>query len=470
MTAKRVTILGATGSVGANTLSVIGEHRERFRVVALAAGRNADLLAQQARAFRPEFAAIAEPGSYAALKEGLAGTGIETAAGPEAVVEAARRDAEWVMAAISGAAGLESTLAAIERGAVVALANKESLVCAGELMMAAARASGSTILPVDSEHNAIFQVFDAQCRDAVRRLILTVSGAAGLESTLAAVERGAVVALANKESLVCAGELMMAAARASGSTILPVDSEHNAIFQVFDAQCRDAVRRLILTASGGPFRSASREEMAAVRPAEALKHPNWDMGAKITIDSATMMNKGLELIEARHLFAMSGDAIDILVHPQSIVHSMVEYADGSVLAQLGTPDMRTPIAVALAWPERLSVTGERLDLAAIGRLDFEPPDPERFPALALARQALERGGTEPAALSAANEVAVAAFLSERIGFLQIAEIAGDTVAAMGSGRLAGLDDVRSADREAREVAERLVDRAAGAKTPRGGAG
>ena len=396
MTAKRVTILGATGSVGANTLSVIGEHRERFQVVALAAGSNADLLARQARAFRPEFAAIAEPGSYAALKERLAGTGIETAAGPEAVVEAARRDAEWVMAAISGAAGLESTLAAVERGAVVALANKESLVCAGELMMAAARASGSTILPVDSEHNAIFQVFDAQCRDAVRRLILT--------------------------------------------------------------------------ASGGPFRSASREEMAGVRPAEALKHPNWDMGAKITIDSATMMNKGLELIEARHLFAMSGDAIDILVHPQSIVHSMVEYADGSVLAQLGTPDMRTPIAVALAWPERLSVTGERLDLAAIGRLDFEPPDPERFPALALARQALENGGTEPAALSAANEVAVAAFLSERIGFLQIAEIAGDTVAAMGSGRLAGLNDVRSADREAREVAEKLVDRAAGAMMPRGGAG
>ena len=396
MTAKRVAILGATGSVGANTLSVIGEHRERFRVVALAAGRNADLLARQARDFRPEFVAVADPGSYAALKAGLAGTGIETAAGPEAVVEAARRDAEWVMAAIAGAAGLESTLAAVERGAVVALANKESLVCAGELMMAAARASGSTILPVDSEHNAIFQVFDAECRDSVRRLILT--------------------------------------------------------------------------ASGGPFRSASREDMAAVRPAEALKHPNWDMGAKITIDSATMMNKGLELIEARHLFAMSGDAIDILVHPQSIVHSMVEYADGSVLAQLGTPDMRTPIAVALAWPERLSVTGERLDLAAIGRLDFEPPDPERFPALALARQALERGGTEPAALSAANEVAVAAFLSERIGFLQIAEIAGDTVAAMGSGRLAGLDDVRSADREAREVAGRLVDRAAGATLPRGGAG
>ncbi len=396
MTAKRVAILGATGSVGANTLSVIGEHRERFRVVALAAGRNADFLARQARDFRPEFVAVADPGSYAALKAGLAGTGIETAAGPEAVVEAARRDSEWVMAAIAGAAGLESTLAAVERGAVVALANKESLVCAGELMMAAARASGSTILPVDSEHNAIFQVFDAECRDAVRRLILT--------------------------------------------------------------------------ASGGPFRSASREDMAAVRPAEALKHPNWDMGAKITIDSATMMNKGLELIEARHLFAMSGDAIDILVHPQSIVHSMVEYADGSVLAQLGTPDMRTPIAVALAWPERLSVTGERLDLAAIGRLDFEPPDPERFPALALARQALERGGTEPAALSAANEVAVAAFLSERIGFLQIAEIAGDTVAAMGSGRLAGLDDVRSADREAREVAGRLVDRAAGATLPRGGAG
>ena len=388
MTAKRVTVLGSTGSVGANTLSVIAEHPDRFRVVALAAGRNAAALVQQAQSFRPDFAAIADPAGYPTLKEGLAGTGIEVAAGPDAVVEAARRDAEWVMAAIAGAAGLESTLAAVERGAIVALANKESLVCAGELMMAAARASGSMILPVDSEHNAIFQVFDDRCREAVRRLILT--------------------------------------------------------------------------ASGGPFRCASRDRMAAVRPAEALRHPNWDMGAKITIDSATMMNKGLELIEAHHLFAMPGEAIDILVHPQSIVHSMVEYADGSVLAQLGTPDMRTPIAVALAWPERLAVTGERLDLSVVGRLDFEPPDPERFPALALARTALERGGREPAALSAANEVAVAAFLSERIGFLQIADIAGNTVAELGSGPLAGLDDVRSADREAREVAERFVERAAGA--------
>ena len=388
MTAKRVTVLGSTGSVGANTLSVIAEHPDRFRVVALAAGRNAAALVQQAQSFRPDFAAIADPAGYPTLKEGLAGAGIEVAAGPDAVAEAARRDAEWVMAAIAGAAGLESTLAALERGAVVALANKESLVCAGELMMAAARASGSVILPVDSEHNAIFQVFDDRCRDAVRRLILT--------------------------------------------------------------------------ASGGPFRCASRDRMAAVKPAEALRHPNWDMGAKITIDSATMMNKGLELIEAHHLFAMPGEAIDILVHPQSIVHSMVEYADGSVLAQLGTPDMRTPIAVALAWPERLAVTGERLDLSVVGRLDFEPPDPERFPALALARTALERGGREPAALSAANEVAVAAFLSERIGFLQIADIAGNTVAELGSGPLAGLDDVRSADREAREVAERFVERAAAA--------
>ena len=388
MTAKRVTVLGSTGSVGANTLSVIAEHPDRFRVVALAAGRNAAALVQQAQSFRPDFAAIADPAGYPTLKEGLAGAGIEVAAGPDAVAEAARRDAEWVMAAIAGAAGLESTLAALERGAVVALANKESLVCAGELMMAAARASGSVILPVDSEHNAIFQVFDDRCREAVRRLILT--------------------------------------------------------------------------ASGGPFRCASRDRMAAVRPAEALRHPNWDMGAKITIDSATMMNKGLELIEAHHLFAMPGEAIDILVHPQSIVHSMVEYADGSVLAQLGTPDMRTPIAVALAWPERLAVTGERLDLSVVGRLDFEPPDPERFPALALARTALERGGREPAALSAANEVAVAAFLSERIGFLQIADIAGNTVAELGSGPLAGLDDVRSADREAREVAERFVERAAAA--------
>ena len=381
-------MLGSTGSVGANTLSVIAEHPDRFRVVALAAGRNAAALVQQARSFRPDFAAIADPAGYPTLKEGLAGAGIEVAAGPDAVAEAARRDAEWVMAAIAGAAGLESTLAALERGAVVALANKESLVCAGELMMAAARASGSVILPVDSEHNAIFQVFDDRCREAVRRLILT--------------------------------------------------------------------------ASGGPFRCASRDRMAAVRPAEALRHPNWDMGAKITIDSATMMNKGLELIEAHHLFAMPGEGIDILVHPQSIVHSMVEYADGSVLAQLGTPDMRTPIAVALAWPKRLAVTGERLDLSVVGRLDFEPPDPERFPALALARTALERGGREPAALSAANEVAVAAFLSERIGFLQIADIAGSTVAELGSGPLAGLDDVRSADREAREVAERFVERAAAA--------
>ena len=388
MTAKRVTVLGSTGSVGANTLSVIGEHPERFRVIALAAGKNADALVQQARVFRPQFVAIADPAGYTALKDGLAGAGIETAAGPEAVVEAARRDAEWVMAAIAGAAGLESTLAAVARGAVVALANKESLVCAGELMMAAARTSGSAVLPVDSEHNAIFQVFDA------RR--------------------------------------------------------------------REAIRRLILTASGGPFRSANRHDMAAVRPAEALKHPNWDMGAKITIDSATMMNKGLELIEAHHLFGMPGDAIDILVHPQSIVHSMVEYSDGSVLAQLGTPDMRTPIAVALAWPDRLPISGERLDLAAVGRLDFESPDPERFPALALARAALERGGAEPAALSAANEVAVAAFLAERIGFLQIADIAGDTVAALGSRRLESLNDVRSTDGEAREVAERLVIRAAGA--------
>ena len=388
MTAKRVTVLGSTGSVGANTLSVIAEHPERFQVIALAAGKNADTLVQQARVFQPQFVAIADPAGYTALKDGLAGSGIETAAGPEAVVEAARRDAEWVMAAIAGAAGLESTLGAVERGAVVALANKESLVCAGELMMAAARDSGSTVLPVDSEHNAIFQVFDA------RR--------------------------------------------------------------------REAVRRLILTASGGPFRSAGGHDMAAVRPAEALKHPNWDMGAKITIDSATMMNKGLELIEAHHLFGMPGDAIDILVHPQSIVHSMVEYSDGSVLAQLGTPDMRTPIAVALAWPDRLPITGERLDLAAVGRLDFEPPDPERFPALALARTALERGGAEPAALSAANEVAVAAFLAERIGFLQIADIAGDTVAALGSRRLESLDDVRSTDGEAREVAERFVIRAAGA--------
>ena len=391
MTAKRISVLGSTGSVGANTLSLAAENPDRFEVVALAAGRDAPGLARQALAFRPEFVAIAEADGYACLKDALAGSGIEVAAGADAVEEAARRDAEWVMAAIAGAAGLGSTLAAIERGAVIALANKESLVCAGELMMAAVRASGSTVLPVDSEHSAIFQVFDPRQRDAVSRLILT--------------------------------------------------------------------------ASGGPFRDAPASAMTAARPADALKHPNWEMGAKISIDSATMMNKGLELIEAHHLFAMPADSIDILVHPQSIVHSLVEYVDGSVLAQLGTPDMRTPIAVALAWPERLAVSSPRLDLATMGRLDFEPPDPERFPALALARAALERAGREPTALNAANEVAVEAFLCGRIGFRQIAEIAGDAVARMRPGDMATLEDVRSADAEAREIAGALVEMAGARRRP-----
>ena len=381
---RRVTILGSTGSVGRSTVDLLSRNRDAFQVVALTANRNVDNLAAQARDLGAEFAAVADPEHYAALKAALSGSGIEIAAGTEAVVEAARRSADWVMAAIVGACGLAPTLAAVQRGATVALANKECLVCAGSVMMDAVRHSGATLLPVDSEHNAIFQVLD---RDRLHR-----------------------------------------------------------------------VARIILTASGGPFRHADLATMAAATPAQAVAHPTWSMGAKISIDSATMMNKGLEIIEASILFGMAEPQVAVVVHPQSIVHSLVEYVDGSVLAQLGSPDMRTPIAHTLAWPDRLETPTERLDLAQVARLDFEPPDEVRFPALRLAREALRAGGTAPAVLNAANEVAVQAFLDERIGFLDIARTVEEVLSEVGEGRIASLEDVTATDIDARRRAEAVIDR------------
>jgi 1-deoxy-D-xylulose-5-phosphate reductoisomerase len=283
-----------------------------------------------------------------------------------------------------------------------------------------------------------------------------IVGAAGLGPTLTAIRRGAMVALATKECLVCAGSLLMDEVRRSGAILLPVDSEHNAIFQALRGEATDSVERLILTASGGPFRERSREAMAAVTPREAVAHPNWNMGAKISVDSATMMNKGLELSEAYHLFGLGEDRIAVLVHPESIVHSMVAFRDGSVLAQLGQPDMRIPIAYTLGWPERLEAPTPRLDLARIGRLTFGAPDPVRFPALRLAREALAAGGTVPTVLNAANEVAVAAFLASRLGFLDIAAVVEATIEALGSAPGHDLEQILSVDAAARRHADTLV--------------
>lgn len=381
---KTLTILGATGSVGQSTLDLVLRDPDAFDVVALTANANVDELARAARATRAQLAVVADSRHLDALEAALAGSGVATAAGPEAVIAAARMGADWTMAAIVGCAGLSPVMAALEGGRTVALANKEALVSAGEVMMAAARASGATILPVDSEHNAVFQCLD---RSAPR-----------------------------------------------------------------------GVKRIILTASGGPFRAESSEFMAKVTPAMAVKHPNWSMGAKISVDSATMMNKGLELIEAHHLFGLPSAQLDIVVHPQSVVHSMVEYLDGSVLAQLGTPDMRTPIAYSLAWPERMETPVPGLDLTAVGRLDFEAPDPSRFPCLTLARQAMEAGGGRAAILNAANEVAVAAFLDSRLGFVEIAAIVAAVLDRYAPPAPHSLADVLAIDAESRRVAGALIER------------
>jgi 1-deoxy-D-xylulose-5-phosphate reductoisomerase len=342
-TAERsVTLLGATGSVGMSTVDLLKREPGRCRVEAVTANTSAAALAALARELGARFAAVGDPAAYGELKAALAGTGIEVGAGESGLIEAAQRPADWVLGAITGAAGLKPTLAAADRGAIVALANKETLVCAGDLFMRRAAAAGATVLPVDSEHNALFQAM-------------------------------------------------------SGSR-------------------REDVLRVILTASGGPFRTASAEVVRAATVEQALKHPNWSMGPKITIDSATLMNKGLEVIEAHHLYALPSEQIDVLVHPQSIVHSLVEFCDGSVIAQLGSPDMRIPIAYCLAWPARMPGPAPRLDLARAATLTFEEPDIAKFPALGLARRALEGGGAGPTVLNAANEVAVAEFLARRLDF------------------------------------------------------
>jgi 1-deoxy-D-xylulose-5-phosphate reductoisomerase len=374
-----VTILGSTGSVGCNTIDVVERYPDDYRVDALTAHSNVDKLVEQALRLKPRFVAIGDEKLYDKLKDGLAGSGIAVGGGRSAVIEAAARPSDWVMSAIVGAAGLEPTLAAVRRGAMIGLANKETLVCAGALMMREL-----------SQHGAV---------------------------------------------------------------MLPVDSEHSAIFQVFDFDKLDAIEKIILTASGGPFRTKSVAEMTAATPAQAVAHPNWSMGAKISVDSASMMNKGLELIEAHHLFRMPEEQIEILVHPQSVIHSMVAYQDGSVLAQLGTPDMRTPIAYALGWPKRIGAPSARLDFAKVAQLTFEAPDPVRFPALRIAREALKAGGKAPTILNAANEVAVAHFLGGRIGFMDIPGLVEAVLESLPNAELGSIDDVIETDAGARRAAE-----------------
>ncbi len=382
---RSVTILGATGSVGTSTLDLVEREPTRFRVEALTAHSDVDGLAAAAKRTRAAVAVIGDATRLGALKAALAGSGVEAAAGPEAIVDAARRGADWTMAAIVGLAGLEPVMAALSCGKAVALANKESLVSAGAIMIRAAEDAGARLLPVDSEHNAVFQCYE------------------------------------------------------------PAPGR---------------VSRIILTASGGPFRTWTHDQMRGVTPAQAVKHPNWSMGAKISVDSATMMNKGLELIEAHHLFPVGADKLEVLVHPQSVVHSMVEYVDGSVLAQLGDADMRIPIAHALAWPDRMTTPCARLDLARIGQLDFEAPDEMRFPALALARAALAAGGARPAVLNAANETAVAAFLAGQIGFLDIAATVEEVLAQYEPDAPLTLAEVVAIDAEARHKAVSVMRRIA----------
>jgi len=384
---RRVTILGATGSVGGSTLDLIARNPNAYEVVALTANTNAVALAELAIEHGAALAVVADESCYADLKNALAGSGIEAAAGSAALVEAAGRPADWIMAAICGAAGLRSTFAAARQGTNLAFANKECLVSAGDVFM----------------------------------------------KTVAAAQ----------------------------TSLLPVDSEHSAAFQAIDNSPSESIERIVLTASGGPFRTWSLERLAQAKLADALKHPNWTMGRKITIDSATMMNKGLELIEAYHLFPVEHDQLDVLVHPQSIIHCLVEYSDGSVLAQMSSPDMRTPIAYSLAWPRRMWAPTERLNLAQLGELTFEAPDETRFKALRIAREALAKGGSASTVLNAANEVFVAAFLKEEIGFLSISDCVEATMEeaerGLGGQVATTLDDVLEIDKEARALAERQLE-------------
>jgi 1-deoxy-D-xylulose-5-phosphate reductoisomerase len=382
----RVTILGSTGSVGRSAIDVISREPDRYAVEALVSGADTETLAGQARAVGARLAVVCDPERYRDLADRLAGTGIAAAAGPEAVVEAAGRPCEIVLSAIVGAAGLAPSVAALSGARTVALANKETLVCAGGLFTAAAAARGVRVLPVDSEHNAIFQVLE--------------------QSNI------------------------------------------------------DEVSEIILTASGGPFRTFDARALAGVTPEQALRHPNWSMGRKITIDSATLMNKGLELIEAHHLFSVAPDRLGVVVHPQSVVHGLVRYTDGSLLAELGAPDMRTPIAYCLAWPQRRPAPVKPLDLVALGTMTFEAPDRERFPCLALAEAAMARGSGAPCVLNAANEIAVAAFLDGRIGFTDIARVVEESIAAADrSGDLvdpATLEAAAALDRRGRQLGEEAV--------------
>ena len=379
---RRIAILGATGSIGRSTLDLVERSPDRFEVIALTAQRNVAALADAALRTRAKLAVIADSAHFEELREALEGSECRAAAGTDALIEAASSDADWIMAAIVGCAGLVPTMAAIEAAKTVGLANKESLVTAGSLMTDAARRSGATLLPVDSEHNAIFQCL-------------------------------------------------------AGSRLADVS-------------------RLVLTASGGPFREHSTEQMRVATPAEAVAHPRWSMGAKISVDSATLMNKGLELIEAHHLFGLPSERIDVVVHPQSVVHSLVEFVDGSLLAQLGSADMRIPIAYTLAWPDRMETPAERLSLADIARLDFEKPDLKRFPALRLAREALESNGGEAIVLNAANEVAVEAFLRGQIGFCDISRLVEDSLAKIHASTPASIEEVVALDGETRERASLLV--------------
>ncbi len=380
---KTVSILGATGSIGQSTLDLVQRAPEAYQVLALTAAKDVEGLAAAARATNAKLAVIADETLYDALKTALSGTNIGVAAGPQALVEAAKLEADWTMAAIVGCAGLAPTLAALETGKTVALANKEALVSAGDLMLAVARRTGATLLPTDSEHNAVFQCLDQSAPKGVAKIILT--------------------------------------------------------------------------ASGGPFRTWTKAQMQAAQPEQALKHPNWAMGAKITIDSATMFNKGLELIEAHYLFDMPADRLEVIFHPQSVIHSMVEYVDGSVLAQMGAPDMRIPIAHCLAWPERIDTPVARLNLAEVAKLEFEAPDEVRFPALRLAREAMVEGGAKPAILNAANEMAVAAFLERRIAFTDIAVIVESVLHAYDAAAPSTISDVLEIDGEARRLAARSME-------------